>query len=597
MEHLKHLNFLANFPRHQYPRVSTNQKEALEIIAKQGSSVIFELPTGSGKTAIGYTFLLTLLRAGYRRLFYAVPTKTLVDQVKQFHPDVKIMYGRNEYECLFYGSRGISAERVPCTMLECPHRVDQETGRTEITDVEPCPYLLARYQARQGGIVVCTFAFYLLSHLFNSEYWPEPDGLVIDEVHDVVKNTRNVLSYEITDFHLARVIALLQEVNANQEAEILDQFLKNMVRIIKHKPASRATLLEDYEIRELMDIFVLVNSREMIRKIRAAVKERIIDPFERREIIEKAQIIGRDLNRYLHSMEYSLTTSQRHALNYAYAYYEKERDESRRVQYRLSVKVHSVAPLIKKVLSPFTVAYSATVGDARILSWISGIEAPFYTFGSEFPVDNTRVLVPIDTPNLSFKEKGRREPTKTLRRIAKICFRFNRLGVRSLLVVISEKERQRFLTLAKEENVNAVSYGNGVRPREAAVKFKAGEGGVLVGTVANYGEGIDLPKGIAPLIFFLRPSRPHPDDPATIFEQRRFGGQCWAIWNWEAMLQVLQVRGRDVRGPEDLGVTIFVSQQFRKFIPAALPDWLQGAYRGSLTLEQCLDETKQMLGL
>ena len=197
-----------------------------------------------------------------------------------------------------------------------------------------------------------------------------------------------------------------------------------------------------------------------------------------------------------------------------------------------------------------------------------------FALSSDFPPENTGIFIPTDTPNLAMKARGKREPTQALRKIARACKSLARRNIRSLVVVVSETERQKFLWLCDDEGVKVISYGNGIPSREAARLFKEGEGDVLVGTSSNYAEGLDLPKEIAPVIFVLRPNYPRPDDPMTVFEERRFGGMRWALWNWRVAMGALQVRGRNVRSVKDLGITIFVSQQFRRFVPAILPKWL-----------------------
>ena len=46
---------------------------------------------------------------------------------------------------------------------------------------------------------------------------------------------------------------------------------------------------------------------------------------------------------------------------------------------------------------------------------------------------------------------------------------------------------------------------------------------------------------------------------------------------------------------EDLGVTFLVSQHFRRFAFGALPDWLQGAYRGNLSWGECVKDANKLL--
>ena len=69
----------------------------------------------------------------------------------------------------------------------------------------------------------------------------------------------------------------------------------------------------------------------------------------------------------------------------------------------------------------------------------------------------------------------------------------------------------------------------------------------------------------------------------------------WRLWNWRVMIEALQVRGRNIRGPQDLGVTFFISEQFRRFLFASLPEWLQPAYRGEHTFEEAVTETEELL--
>lgn len=592
-KHLEHLDFMANFPRNLYPDIRQNQQDALEIIARQGSCIL-ELPVGSGKTGIGYTVLKTLEKAGQGPLFYIVHNKTLVDQVKQLHPDVKVVYGRNEYPCLYFQEQNLTAEEVACSILtDCPHRVDQETGLTKVAGVAPCPYYQQKYEAKQGGIIACTFAFYLVTQLFSKE-WDEPAGLIIDEAHRIARVVRDTLSYEISDYSLRRAVWILSDID-EPTALNLNRFLKNMIRIIKMKPAYKSTLLETHEIRELMEDLLNIDTISLKRKIKEAISSGKIESKDLAETLKTLEHVVYDLGKYLRSLEYSLETPSHKPLNYTYAFFKEELTGNEKVQYRLFIKSYYVAPIIQKILSRFTVAYSATIGDPEVFGFETGIKLPFYTFPSHFPTKNAKVYLPFDTPNLAVKERSNREPTKVLRRIVRACKEFNEAGLRCLMVVISDKERQKFLMLCNEEEVHAISYGNGINPREAATKFKKGEGGVLVGTGANYGEGLDLPQGIAPVIFYLRPGYPNPTDPATIFEERRWGGMRWKLWNWRVMIEALQVRGRNIRSAEDLGVTFFVSQQFGRFLYAILPEWLKEAYDSKLSFEKGVEEVKKIL--
>jgi Rad3-related DNA helicase len=507
------------------------------------------------------------------------------------HPEMTEVYGRHEYKCLYYLPDSFQADEIPCLSLDCPHRVDQETGATAGDNVAVCPYYQAKYKAKHSAMVVCTAAFYLFTNLFSKEF-NKPAGLVIDEAHQMAKIVRGSLSYEVTDYHLKQAVKVLQRIGAEEEAGQMARFLKTMLAILKNKPWDIPTLLSEAELQRLIKSLRQIDSRKLQEKLAEAIREGYIDPKKERLFLKQLESITFDLHRYIRSFEFSLPGENRAPLNYVtYATSQKGRAE-----YKLVIKAYYVAPLVQKLMSPLTIAYSATVGDSDIFGFETGIKLPFASLPGLFPAGNTLVALPKDTPNLLAKQRSRHEPAKVLRRIARSCKVNADNDIRSLVVVVSNAERDRFMKLAAEEGVDAISYTNGSTPKEAMVGFKNGKGTTLVGTVANYGEGIDLPGKTAPVIFFLRPGYPNPNDPASQFEVRRFGSRVWQVRNWRVMIEALQVRGRNVRSPTDKGVTIFISQHFRKFLYGSLPVWLKESYQGDLTFDEAQTEALRLLG-
>jgi Rad3-related DNA helicase len=339
----------------------------------------------------------------------------------------------------------------------------------------------------------------------------------------------------------------------------------------------------------------------MRRKIAAAVKQRKIDTITRREILKRVETLTRDLKRYLRSLEYSLPTERRKPTSYTYAYYthEKADDGSEKMQYRLVIQAYSVGGMIRRMLSPHTLTMSATIGDPKVFGYESGIQAPdhlFYSLASDFSADNARIFVPTDTLNMARKFVPKGGLNKTLRQMLRTCKTFNGHGHRCLVIVVSNLEREKFLKFAEEEKVDVLSYGNGVKPKEAMERFMEGEGDNIVGTEANYAEGVDLKDQIAPVILVLRPSYVPPDDPLTQFEDRRYSdGQAWAFRNYRVTIKAAQVMGRNRRSKKCRGVTFFFSQQFRRFVYHCLPEYLKPSYRGEMTLEQGVKETLKLL--
>lgn len=594
-QHLGRVHYAAAFPSDIHPDRRPNQDIALELLEKHDGRLTLEAPTGTGKTAVGIAFLRALEKKRQRPLFYIVPNKTQVQQVADMY-GITPAFGRNEHLCLYYPDEELRADEIPCALLkDCPHRVDQQTGETFEPGATPCPYYQQKYVAKQSPIVVCTVAFYLFTQRFSRE-WDEPGGLVIDEAHSIADIIRGCLSYEITDYHLYRAIEILAGVDGDVAGQ-LKKFAARMIRIIKRKPAYKGTLLEDDEIVDLMERLEEIDADGLEVKIGRAIKSGKIDPRKDRETLKQIEVITRDLRRYLRSLRFSLAGKGHGALNYTYAYFEEEIPEGKRAQYRLVVKSYYVAPLIRNLLSPRTLAMSATIGPQEVFEYVTGIEAPAFALESDFPSDNTRLFMPTNTPNLAFKARKHGDLAKSLRMIAKACAEFKCSKIRCLVVVISNEERQKFLKAAEKEGLNVLTYGNGTPARAIAERFRDGEGDALVGTAAQYAQGVDLPGRIAGVTFMLRPGYPKPDDPGTLFEERRFSnGRIWAIRNAEVVKQALQVRGRNVRSVDDLGVTIFMSQQFGRFVSGSLPKWLKPAYRSEFTFDECVADALKLLG-
>lgn len=593
----------------RHPDIRRNQDAAFRAIADSGEGVLIEMPTGDGKTDVGMAALNALPRVRQGLRVYITPTRALVDQLqREFPGGVVTVFGRGEYRCLYYEARGINdvnAQESPCYMLSCGHRVNQETGETEDSAAEPCPYFQAKYmamqQATEGGVVICTTAFFLMNRTLVPR-WREVETalVVVDEAHRIAQIARRVFEQTVTDFHLLRAARLLKDVSRDQ-ANVLVRFVRTLRRLARRHPARQQNLFSEDEVTVLVRILGEIRRTELQQAIREAVRSGRIDPDTQRGDLKVLQDLSRTLPRILESLRYAVGTDERRPLKYVVAFYFRQDDPEvtagrKRARYHLTIKSYFVAPLITRALGPTVVAYSATIGGSEVFGWETGIRHPFHTFDSEFPVEQTRIFLPKDVRDLSFGERRHRDVNWTLRQTVEMARRFARAGHRSLVVVVSEAEREQFLRFAGEKQLEALSYGFGADARQVAEDFRSGRGQALVGTAAQYGEGVDLPSQMAPVIFFLRPGYPHPGDPEAQFEEDRFpASQVWALRRWRVLIQALQVRGRNIRSAEDLGVCFFMSRQFGKFLFAGLPKWLQPAYRDKLDMEGAVKDTLALL--
>ena len=593
------LDLMGSFPYDRHTTMRVPQRVALEGMRGVEGIMIREMPVGTGKTAIGVTYLNALRKAGSTRLFYILPNKTLVEQVHTLHPDVQVAYGRNEHPCLYYPEENLTADEVPCSMLgDCPHRVDQLTGETFEEGAIPCPYLKQKFEAKQmEKIVVCTNAFFLFTVLFSEEFSPE--GVVVDEGHALAQSIRSVLQTDITDWKVEQAVDVLDEVSPRQ-CEHLATFLSSMKRLVKRYAMDREVLLDEEQVKQLYKALMTMHPNALQAEVRRAIARGKLDRRADREVLKQLDDIARSVTRFQHALKFAMSgmTEKGYPLNFVVAFGKTEMGERDHVQYKITIKDYYVVPLIKKVMPKNTLVMSATIGDPSLFAFETGIKGDFASVPSIFPPENARIYMPTDTANLAVKEMGikKRGKNKMLRLIIDAAQRFARKGHRSLVVVVSNEERQKFQEFAQESGLKVLTYGDGMTARECVSRFRDGEGDCLLGTAANFGQGIDLPKQTAPVTFCLRPGYPRPSDPQTQFEQQRFGKKLWQLWNWRVMIEMLQARGRNIRSDKDLGVTFLISQQYRRFTFGALPEWLKPAYRGNSTFEECVKDTMTLLG-
>lgn len=589
------LSFKSHFPYAIHPKMHGNQNQAFKNNEEAGGPTMQELPTGSGKTAYGFT-VLRALRAKYGdgTYFYVTPNKALVDQVKGLYPEFHVVYGRNEYDCQYYEEPKYKADQIPCSLLgDCPFRVDQETGATYEAGVTPCAYLHAKYVAKQSTLVVCTLSFYLFTTMFSNE-WGEIKGVVVDEAHLMPDIIREALSYEITDSHLRGIVDFLHESGIEQW-KIFDQFHKQMVHSVA-RHGNLNPLLDDYEIEGFIKTLQSIKRTALETEIKKVLARKRIDDKDKIEVIKKLEMIIRDLYRYTKSFEYSIASQGRSALNYTYAYLKHRKGDKENMENVLYVKCYFVPPIIKKIFPAEATYYmSATFGNIDAFRMATGITVPFYAHRSEFPVENARIYLPIDVEDLSQNKSRRNSKTKTLKRIIEACAKFAKHGHRSLVLVVSDEERNRFLQLSKDSGLSVLTYSDELKPKVCIQEFKKGVGDVLLGTMAQYGAGIDLPDEIAPIIFALRPAYAPPNDPKSLYEEKRFKNSRWVLWNAKEMNRILQVRGRNIRSVNDRGVTFCMSAQYRKIVLRSLPKWLEDAYVYKKTFEEAIDDAIVLL--
>jgi Rad3-related DNA helicase len=426
-----------------------------------------------------------------------------------------------------------------------------------------------------------------------------PDAIGIDEVHEFSNSVRRMLSYSISDYKLEQFWELLSSVECRSEAKLIMIFKEEMISVIKEHSShnGRTTLLADESLKKLLKILFKLEKSNIDEKIKQAIVSKKIDPKIDRELLRDLDIFTNDLYRYIRSLEFALETKERKPLSYVFGHWDKKVESGKKTQYILTIQSYRIAGLAaQKLLPEKYLACSATIGtDPQLLKMDTGIDGKFIDLVSEFPIENSRIFMSDDVPDLSVKGSRHNDKNRTLRKLLTGCQKGKEQGIRSLVIVVSEVEREKCCKFAKEIGLDAVSYGNGIKPKQAIKLFRDGEGDILIGTEAQFGQGIDLPDGVCEFIFYLRPGYPTPDDPQAQFEERIYGNSRWSLWTWRVILKMLQARGRNQRSAQDKGCIFLMSKQFQRFTYGGLPEWLRPAYVGQISFDKAISQGINLL--
>ena len=176
-------------PSFPYPAFRPGQREAIDAVRDAFSSgrrfVVLEAPTGSGKSAIAVALAREAGSA-----FLLTAQKLLQDQYVDDFPDLALMKGRANYDCLVVPTTHAAA--APCL-----------AGRT-YPACEACPYFRAKDVAIAADRTVMNYAYYLAELNHAGGFGPR-DLLVLDEAHGVEGSLMQFVEVRMTDADLARV--------------------------------------------------------------------------------------------------------------------------------------------------------------------------------------------------------------------------------------------------------------------------------------------------------------------------------------------------------------------------------------------------------
>ena len=158
------------------------QKETIEKIFEHYQNkkfVILEAPTGSGKSAIA----MTVARI-FGRSHILTIQKILQDQYKRDFPEIFVMKGRSNYQCLL--REGATCDIGPCKAMKGEKRRAIMAGHF-------CPYTKARLEAERSNYTLHNFD----SFFYQSAGFSIRPLMIIDEAHNIEQKFMSFISFSI----------------------------------------------------------------------------------------------------------------------------------------------------------------------------------------------------------------------------------------------------------------------------------------------------------------------------------------------------------------------------------------------------------------
>jgi ATP-dependent DNA helicase DinG len=514
--------FPGQFP---YARYRPGQREALQAarlaFGRGKRFVVIEAPTGAGKSAIAVT-----LGREADSAFVLTAQKLLQDQYLRDFPDLALMKGRANYQCLVEDTH---AGAAPCLAGQ---RFDA---------CGDCSYFLAKADAMAAQVAVMNYAYYL-AELNHAGGFGSRDLLVLDEAHNSEESLMRFVEVYVSQQSLARLgidVTLPASDFAAQREYVLD--------LLPVLVATKAKILleaaENQRQSENLGADAAQPALTWINHLLLAGHE--IDMLLKR--LAMLEQYGADW--VCEAISEGLTVTALRFRPIRVAHFAE--------QYLFR---HA-----KRVL-----LLSATILDAETFLRALGVdpkEASFIRVPSSFPVKN-RPIYPLNVARLN-RDSLEAELPRVAGVIAKLLDHHDEKGIihahsyqilRFLLDHWPAQHRERLVFHQKAQD----------REDALARHLAAPNGTVLL--TPSMTEGIDLAGDLARWQVIIKVPYPYLGDPQVA--ARRLQDPAW--YEWRTALRLVQAYGRVVRSSEDFATTYVLDAHFRAWVGRSrkcLPPW------------------------
>jgi Rad3-related DNA helicase len=162
------------------------QEQAINFITNSTKKVkVLKAPPGSGKSLTGVT--AGIIKGNFT---YLVESKYLQTQITNDFPNIKSIWGRNNYPCILDQSKSC-AECVSTKKSPCPY-------------IEDCLYRVAKEIAVQSPYRICNFQYFISEIMYAGKLRGKP-FTIVDEADVMEKVLTSNVNLEFTERSLSRL--------------------------------------------------------------------------------------------------------------------------------------------------------------------------------------------------------------------------------------------------------------------------------------------------------------------------------------------------------------------------------------------------------
>jgi ATP-dependent DNA helicase DinG len=490
------------------------QKETIEFVTGSKKKIVVAcLPTGAGKSLIG-TVSAGVNGGGT----YLVHSKALQVQLQEDFPELPILWGRGNYECLR------SEGRVSCG--ECSH----SSGSMCRNKAGKCEYVMAKRVALQSPVRILNYEYWITEANYVGGFGNE-ELVVIDEA-DALEGV------------MAKFVGL----------EFSDGMMRNLgIATPKYKTTVSEHSLDDWRAWSKTALFKVVRKLEDLEK-------RLKDSEPDQELLRRKEKLS-GISRKLKMFE--------ECVDDTWLYEEREWDGKKSISFRPTWITKELAEKYVWGHGKKFVLMSATFPPLPVLAKVLGLDMhdiEYKEFPSTFPVENRPVnLTPV--ANLVYKDmkEESRKAVKEVERLLEV-----HKNEKGLVHVVSHNLAKLIMSIG---NPRLVTH-NGSDKIGAIEEFKeSDEPLVMVSPSSERGISLDGNK----CRFIIWVKAPYLSLADKLVSARIYKSAIGGLWyRSNTLMTVVQGCGRAVRSKDDKAVTYILDQQIVKLItenPSLVPKW------------------------